>query len=146
MFTNFKKLYSFNNKGGFTLLELLIVIGIITIIAGVVFISLDSAREKTRRSSNLATLASAMPEIVVCADDGGYGYTDDNALSGKYVCQNASTGNAQKGTHTVLWPSTTAGWVYGTPTGSLAGLDYQYSASKSGQATITCSYNLNRCQ
>lgn len=146
MFTNFKKLYSFNNKGGFTLLELLVVIGIITIIAAAVFVSLDSAREKTRRSSNLATLASAMPEVVVCGDDGGFGYTDSSSLAGKFVCQGASTGNSQFGSHTILWPSTTAGWVYGIPTGSLASSNYQYTATKSGQATITCDYSLNRCQ
>ena len=88
-----------------------------------------------------------MPELITCADDGGYGYTAGVPTAGTtYICQNAATGNASKSTHTFLWPSVgSTGWAYGTPTGSFVGGDYQYTATKTGQTTITCSFSVGKC-
>ncbi len=143
----FKKQQGSYSKSGFTLIELLVVIALIGITAAIVYVSLNTAREKTRRSSNLATMASAMPEIVVCADGGGFGYTDDNVLPGKFICQGALTGNTQNGEHVLTWPSIVGGWVYGVPTGALSSLDYTYTATKteSGQPPITCTYATASC-
>jgi len=141
-------MFKFKKQKGFTLIELLVVIALIGVVATIAFVSLNSAREKTRRSSNLATMASAMPEVVVCADENGFGYTDGVPLAGlTYICQNSSTGNNQKGEHSILWPALTAGWVYNVPTGSLSSVDYVYTATKPGssQPMIVCSYSSASC-
>ena len=134
-------------KRGFTLLELLIVIAIIGILAGTVFISLDASREKSRRSSALASLRSAMPVLLTCTDSGGYGYVDDASVAGKYVCQNAATGNNAKAGFSAVWStlSTSGGWVYAQPTGTLSANNYQYTATKAGKVTIVCSTATARC-
>lgn len=140
-------MFKLKKEKGFTLIELLVVIALIGIAAAIVFVSLSSAREKTRRSSNLASMASAMTELLTCADEGGFGYTDDNVLAGKFVCQGALIGNTQNGSHTAVWPATTGGWVYGIPTGALSTIDYVYTATKSGggQPVITCSQVTASC-
>ena len=135
-----------NLKKGFTLIELLVVIAIIGILASIVLTSLTSAREKANRTSVLSSLSSMGPELVVCADDGGFGYTLGAPTGGTtYICQNVSTGtgNVQKTGHTVVWPTlpTTGGWAYGTPGGTsdFSGT-YTYTATKTGQTPVTCTF------
>lgn len=138
----------FIKNRGFTILELLMVVAMIAIVAAITIVYLNDARERTRRSSNLATLSSMMPEIVLCGDGGGFGYTDGVPVASvTYICQNVVSGNAPKGEHLILWPSLVAGWVYSVPTGSLSNSDYVYTATKSGsgQAPIVCSYATTSC-
>jgi prepilin-type N-terminal cleavage/methylation domain-containing protein len=136
------------NKG-FTLVELLVVIAIIGILSSVVFASLNSARGKARTASVQSTLRSVMPELQTCADDGGYGYTAGAIAGGTtFACQNAATGNATKAGHTITWPTLPTGgspaWTYGTPTGSLAGNDYTYTATGEDH-TVTCLFSTGAC-
>ena len=137
-----------NLKKGFTLIELLVVIAIIGILASVVLVSLTSAREKANKASAQASMSSAMPALVVCRDDNGFGYTAGAITGGTtFICQNAATGNAGlvSPSHTVLWPALPTGWTYGTPTPSLALDTYVVTATKTGQGTITCSISTGAC-
>jgi prepilin-type N-terminal cleavage/methylation domain-containing protein len=59
------------NKKGFTLIELLVVVAIIAILAGIVLVSLNSARERSEKASLQSTMASIMPVISMCVNDGG---------------------------------------------------------------------------
>jgi len=59
------------NKKGFTLIELLVVVAIIAVLAGIVLVSLNSARERTRKASLQSTVASVMPVVAMCINDGG---------------------------------------------------------------------------
>ncbi|HBP01353.1 MAG TPA: hypothetical protein DD454_04060 [Candidatus Moranbacteria bacterium] len=134
---------------GFTLIELLIVIAIIGILASIVLVSLSSARNRANRASALSTAASAMPELITCLDDAGFGITGAaQTASTTYICCGAAAcaGNTAKTGHSVTWPSLgNTGWAYVAPTGTLAGNDYQYTLTKTGETTITCNVGTQVC-
>jgi len=60
----------YNNQKGFTLIEILVVIGIIAILAAVVIVALNPARQfqqarNTQRSSNVNTILNAVTQRMV---------------------------------------------------------------------------------
>ncbi len=57
------------NKKGFTLIELLIVIAILGILAGIVMVSLNSAKNKAKFASWKTSAVSANPAAITCSDE-----------------------------------------------------------------------------
>jgi len=75
------------NKKGFTLIELLVVVAIIAILAGIVLVSLNSARDRSRKASLQSTVASVMPVVAMCVNDGGtVGQPLSNTTGGDPIC------------------------------------------------------------
>ena len=135
------------NARGFTLIELLIVIAIIGILASIVLVSLSSAKNKANRASALSSVASAMPELIVCGDDGGFVSTAA-PVAGSIICcktSGACAAGAQPG-HTANWPALPNGSTYGmTATTTLLLGNYAYSVSNGNFSTINCSFATQNC-
>ena len=71
-------------KRGFTLIELLVVIAIIGVLASVVLVSLNGAREKSRHSATLATIAQVQKALELYYHDNNKMYpTFSNTTCGQ---------------------------------------------------------------
>lgn len=141
-----------NKKGGFTLIEILIVIGIIAILAAIVLVAVNPARQfakanNIQRSANVNAILSAIGQRVV---DGKGTFTGTFVSNGtSYLCPDITTSALTAGTDYPISTTTVSGsvnigcliptYIASVPTDPkyVSGLDTKYAMSVDATGRIT---------
>jgi len=138
-----------NAKKGFTLIEIMVAIGIIGILAAVVLVSMQSFAAKGRSAKALGQLSSAIPSMVSCWGNGG-NVRDPARTGGNNICSLDPRTNPSYGT----WPVTSTGdlanYSYNVPHSGI-GVKNSWTFSLDSNSTyddvtICCNSAMNSCK
>lgn len=80
------KLNKMKKEEGFTLVELLLVLAIISILSGTILVSVTSHKAKAHQSRMLAQLAGAIQNMVLCRSDQGAITEPNTSTGGGNIC------------------------------------------------------------
>ena len=122
-----------NNKKGFTLAELLIVVAIIAVLTAIAIPVFTGQLEKSREATDLANVRAAYAQVMVDAlDDGATTHTDNGVT---FTCDGAA--GSRTVTAVVDLKQAQADWQTSGAATAVAGITATGSPTVGGTATIT---------
>ena len=122
-----------NNKKGFTLAELLIVVAIIAVLVAVAIPVFTTQLEKSREATDLANVRAAYAQVMVDALDDGAATHTDNGVT--FTCAGAA--GSRTVTAVVTLKQQQADWQTTGAATMVAGVTATGTPSVGGKATIT---------
>lgn len=135
-----------NNKKGFTLAELLIVVAIIAVLVAIAIPIFTAQLEKSREATDVANLRDYYAEIAVAINDGSISSTNATFAVGNNLTAtatfNTTTGNLETVTVAdVDVNQTQADWAIDDP--SVAGVAVAAPAAGTDQADVVYTFTTN---
>ena len=134
------------NKSGFTLVELLLAMAVISILAGAILVSLSSQRRKAHESKLLAEFSGAIQPMLMCRTDGGTINSPNGGAGGGDICGSTANLNAATAAQYGDWPSTS-----GTGFGNYVSADGDFDDGgwhfyvDDGTGRVCCNSGSSRC-
>ncbi len=122
-----------NNKHGFTLAELLIVVAIIAVLTAIAIPVFSSQLEKAREATDLANVRSAYAQVMVDALDDSVVTHTDNGVT--FTCAGAA--GSRTVTAEVSLGQKQEGWQTANAATAVAGVTATGIPTVGGKATIT---------
>ncbi len=128
-----------DSKGGFTLVELLLVLAIISILSGTILVSVSAHKKRAEEAKMQAQLAGAIQNMVLCrSDDGTINEPHDSAGGGDICSLSSNYGK---------WPKTGAPTNFSNYVSDGAFEDGNWFVyTDDGTARICCNSGSNQCQ
>ncbi|PIE00111.1 MAG: hypothetical protein CSA81_14070 [Acidobacteria bacterium] len=121
------------NKKGFTLVELLLVVAIIVVLSGIILVGVSSYRKKANRTKVLTEVGGQLQNITMC-------FSDDMTV-------NSPSGNGGNlcGTNPNYgsWPALPEGWSYGDS--DFTSSNDWFIEMSGEEITICCNSKYSKC-
>jgi prepilin-type N-terminal cleavage/methylation domain-containing protein len=126
------------NKQGFTMIEILLVIAIIAILASAILVGISGQREKARTSKVLMELSATLQPMMMCWSDGETVVIPSAVAGGGNIC----SGDSSYGT----WPVISSeGWFFTTRTIDTVNHTFTLRAA-GGESRIQCLDTTDSCE
>ena len=135
-----------SSSKGFTLVELLLTMAIISILAGSILVSLSSQRRKAHEAKVLAEFSGTIQPMLMCRTDGGTINIPSGGTGGGNICAATANLNAATAAQYGTWPSTT-----GTGFGNYVSADLDFDDggwhfyADDGTGRVCCNSGSSRC-
>lgn len=116
---------------GFTLIEIMLAIGVLAILSGAVLVSVSGQRDKARVNRMFSEMSAVVPLIYMCA-------ADEGELSGETGVINGGTNICNLGSAYGQWPVGQEGFALYSRTGNIESNNWFFSIKQTSSGIYIC--------
>jgi prepilin-type N-terminal cleavage/methylation domain-containing protein len=126
-----------NKKEGFTLIEVLIVVAIISILATITFVLMGNTKKNARLNNTKTVLKTAILAVYSCNDAGSVVSIPSGTEDGTKVICPAAAGS--------FWPALQGGYTYNAGGNFSSGCSFSIDTHGDSASDLTCSCSTQIC-